>query len=161
MVGLSFGMVIASALSIWKGLSVATGTESPIVVVLSGSMEPGFYRGDLMLLYKNSNSTYTAGDIVVYNLDGKPIPIVHRVMRVHEDSPKDDALILTKGDNNKIDDRGLYPKGMMWLSKDNIVGKVYGTAPYVGMITVVMSDYPQLKAVLIAILGFMVLVNRE
>ena len=161
MVGLSFGMVIASALSIWKGLSVVTRTESPIVVVLSGSMEPGFYRGDLMLLYKDRNATFKAGDIVVYNLDGKAIPIVHRVMRVHEESPADEAQILTKGDNNKIDDRGLYPKGMMWLSKSNIVGKVYGTAPYVGMITVIMSDYPQLKAILIAVLGFMVLVNRE
>ena len=25
--------------------------ESPIVVVLSGSMEPAFYRGDLLFLY--------------------------------------------------------------------------------------------------------------
>jgi signal peptidase len=29
---------------------VVTGSESPIVVVLSGSMEPAFYRGDLLFL---------------------------------------------------------------------------------------------------------------
>ena len=38
------GMIIASALMIWKGLICITGTESPIVVVLTGSMEPGFKR---------------------------------------------------------------------------------------------------------------------
>jgi signal peptidase I len=38
------GMIVTSALIIWKGLMVATGSESPVVVVLSGSMEPGFKR---------------------------------------------------------------------------------------------------------------------
>ena len=41
---LSFGMIVSSALMIWKGLMVGTGSESPIVVVLSGSMEPAFHR---------------------------------------------------------------------------------------------------------------------
>lgn len=38
---LNFAMIVSSALMIWKGLMVMTGCESPIVVVLSGSMEPG------------------------------------------------------------------------------------------------------------------------
>lgn len=37
-------MIVASALIIWKGLVCVTGSESPVVVVLSGSMEPGFKR---------------------------------------------------------------------------------------------------------------------
>lgn len=32
------------ALIIWKGLVCITGSESPVVVVLSESMEPGFRR---------------------------------------------------------------------------------------------------------------------
>lgn len=43
-------MIIATALMIWKGMMVVTGSESPVVVVLSGSMEPSFYRGDLLIL---------------------------------------------------------------------------------------------------------------
>lgn len=31
---LNFGMVVSSALMIWKGLMIVTGSESPIVVVL-------------------------------------------------------------------------------------------------------------------------------
>lgn len=47
---LNFSMIVSSALMIWKGLMVVTGSESPIVVVLSGSMEPAFFRGDLLFL---------------------------------------------------------------------------------------------------------------
>uniref|UniRef100_A0A8C4U954 SEC11 homolog C, signal peptidase complex subunit n=1 Tax=Falco tinnunculus TaxID=100819 RepID=A0A8C4U954_FALTI len=47
---LNFAMIVSSALMIWKGLIVITGSESPIVVVLSGSMEPAFHRGDLLFL---------------------------------------------------------------------------------------------------------------
>ncbi|TYG41996.1 hypothetical protein ES288_D12G221300v1 [Gossypium darwinii] len=41
---ISLGMVISSALIIWKGLICIIGSESPVVVVLSGSMKPGFKR---------------------------------------------------------------------------------------------------------------------
>ncbi|KAJ6308813.1 hypothetical protein OIU76_018409 [Salix suchowensis] len=37
-------MIVTSALIIWKALMCITGSESPVVVVLSGSMEPGFKR---------------------------------------------------------------------------------------------------------------------
>lgn len=66
----------------WKGLSVITDSPSPIVVVLSGSMEPAFQRGDLLLLWnRNLMSETNVGEVVVYNVKGKDIPIVHRVVR--------------------------------------------------------------------------------
>lgn len=37
---LSFGMIVSSALMIWKGLMVVTGSESPIVVVLRSETFP-------------------------------------------------------------------------------------------------------------------------
>ncbi|GAB2302344.1 hypothetical protein Dimus_036358 [Dionaea muscipula] len=40
----TLGMIVTSALIIWKALMCFTGSESPVVVVLSGSMEPGFRR---------------------------------------------------------------------------------------------------------------------
>ena len=39
----SIGLIATAALIIWKTLMLVTGSESPIVVVLSGSMEPGTY----------------------------------------------------------------------------------------------------------------------
>ena len=41
------GLIVTSALIIWKALMCITGSESPVVVVLSGSMEPGFKRVSL------------------------------------------------------------------------------------------------------------------
>ncbi|WVZ88539.1 hypothetical protein U9M48_035054 [Paspalum notatum var. saurae] len=49
---ISIGMVVTSAFIIWKGLMAATGSESPVVVLLSGSMEPDFKRVCYLLLHK-------------------------------------------------------------------------------------------------------------
>lgn len=77
---LNFALVLSTAFMLWKGLSVATDSSSPIVVVLSGSMEPAFQRGDLLFLWNRGMET-DVGEVVVYNVRGKDIPIVHRVIR--------------------------------------------------------------------------------
>ena len=77
---LNFALVLSTAFMLWKGLSVATDSPSPIVVVLSGSMEPAFQRGDLLFLWNRGLDTQI-GEVVVYNVKGKDIPIVHRVVR--------------------------------------------------------------------------------
>ncbi|CAN8013163.1 unnamed protein product [Ixodes persulcatus] len=81
---LNFGMIVSSALMIWKGLMVVTGSGSPIVVVLSGSMEPAFHRGDLLFLTNYKEDPIRVGDIVVFKVEGRDIPIVHRVLKLHE-----------------------------------------------------------------------------
>ena len=65
------------------------------------------------------------GDIIVYEIAGEGIPIVHRVITAQK---KEDGtrIFLTKGDNNPVDDRGLYNKGVTYLTDDMIVGKVGG-----------------------------------
>ena len=82
---LNFALVLSTAFMLWKTLSVVADSPSPIVVVLSGSMEPAFQRGDLLFLW-NRDKTAEVGEIVVYNVKGKNIPIVHRVVRKF-DSP--------------------------------------------------------------------------
>lgn len=77
---LNFALILSTAFMLWKGLSVATNSPSPIVVVLSGSMEPAFQRGDLLFLWNRGVET-GVGEVVVYNVKGKDIPIVHRVVR--------------------------------------------------------------------------------
>lgn len=63
---------------------VVTGSESPIVVVLSGSMEPAFHRGDLLFLTNYKEEPVRVGEIVVFKVEGRDIPIVHRVVKLHE-----------------------------------------------------------------------------
>ena len=77
---LNFALVLSTAFMLWKGLSVVADSSSPIIVVLSGSMEPAFQRGDLLFLWNRGQETQV-GEVVVYNVRGKDIPIVHRVIR--------------------------------------------------------------------------------
>lgn len=157
---LNFGMIVSSALMIWKGLMVVTGSESPIVVVLSGSMEPAFHRGDLLFLTNYQVEPIRVGEIVVFKVEGRDIPIVHRVLKVHE-KENGEVKFLTKGDNNSVDDRGLYAPGQMWLHKKDVVGRARGFVPYVGIVTILMNDYPKFKYFILAMLGIFVLIHRE
>eukprot|EP00162_Nutomonas_longa_P025173 comp9815_c0_seq1/m.11475 comp9815_c0_seq1/g.11475 ORF comp9815_c0_seq1/g.11475 comp9815_c0_seq1/m.11475 type:complete len:180 (-) comp9815_c0_seq1:66-605(-) len=149
-----------SALMIWKGLMIVTNTESPVVVVLSGSMEPQYHRGDLLFLWQDT-SPYVVGEVVVFKLFQRDIPIVHRVIKVHE-KPDGSVEILTKGDNNQVDDTMLYTgPGQRWITQRDIIGRCKGFLPYLGMVTVVMNDYPMLKFALLAGLALFVLSARE
>ena len=57
-------MIVSSALIMWRGIMLVSNTESPMVVVLSGSMEPSMYRGDILVLLKKPD--IEIGDVVVY-----------------------------------------------------------------------------------------------
>lgn len=126
-------MVVCSALMIWRFLMLATLSESPVVVVLSGSMEPGFRRGDILFLDNRDNRPFRTGDIVVFSIDGRSIPIVHRAIKVHERrNDTSEIFVLTKGDNNWADDVGLYAPGQKWLERKHIMGRVIGYLPGLG-----------------------------
>jgi len=61
-----------------------SNSESPavVVVVRCGSTEPAFRRGDILFLWLQSEH-FAVGDIVVFKIDQREIPIVHRVHRVY------------------------------------------------------------------------------
>ena len=98
-------------------------------------MEPAFYRGDLLFLTNPTHESYRTGDITVYKVPGAAIPIVHRVLETHDvpTNPESASVqpqiprqfLLTKGDNNNVDDIDLY-QGLDWLERKHIVGKVRG-----------------------------------
>lgn len=47
-------------------------------------MEPSFYRGDLLFLTNYKDEEIRVGDITVFKVQERPIPIVHRVIKIHE-----------------------------------------------------------------------------
>merc|ERR1719460_3484878 len=104
---LNLALIVFSALMIWKGLMFITKSESPVVVVLSGSMEPAFYRGDILFLNRG-DEPFRVGEVCVFKITGRDIPIVHRILKVHDSPDGKSQDFLTKGDNNNLDDRGLY-----------------------------------------------------
>jgi len=141
---------------------VYTNSESPVVVVLTGSMETAIFRGDILFLDNSYVEPIRIGEIVVFKIDEREIPIVHRVLEVHVDK-KGRQKVLTKGDNNNIDDRsgGIYARGQKWLDRDSIMGRARIYLPKVGVVTILLNDYPYLKFVVLGVMGIFVLTSKE
>ncbi|KAF4976877.1 hypothetical protein FZEAL_6519 [Fusarium zealandicum] len=157
---MNFGLILSTAFMMWKGLSVISDSPSPIVVVLSGSMEPAFQRGDLLFLWNRNVLRETeVGEVVVYNVKDKDIPIVHRVVRKF--GIGETAKLLTKGDNNLSDDTELYATGQDYLVRNDIIGSVVAYMPFVGYVTILLSEHPWLKTVMLGIMGLLVVLQRE
>ncbi|KYK63100.1 signal peptidase, partial [Toxoplasma gondii TgCatPRC2] len=57
--------VLFTALMLWRVLVVYSNSPSPVVVVLSGSMEPALQRGDILFLV-DRGPDLKAGDIIVF-----------------------------------------------------------------------------------------------
>ena len=68
---------------IWY-ISILTQFVMFFIPLHSGSMEPAFHRGDLLFLTNYQEDPIRVGEIVVFKIEGRDIPIVHRVLRLHE-----------------------------------------------------------------------------
>ncbi|MDO8625677.1 MAG: signal peptidase I [Candidatus Diapherotrites archaeon] len=103
-------------------LSVALGTPRFLVTIVSGSMEPALYRGDLLVMQKTNE--YKAGDILVFER-GNDI-IVHRAVR---ETP---SGFQTKGDHNPSVDLG-------FVTADRIYGKSILILPKIGNLNLFLA----------------------
>lgn len=155
----AFALVIGGALFAWRCAGLYLWVDSPIVVVLTGSMEPNFYRGDLLFLY-HSDAPYEPGDIVVYTIGAHKIPIVHRVTNTHTLLDKRQR-VLTKGDNNNHHDHALYDKGVSFLTERHLMARIALQIPYIGVATILINDYPILKYLTILAIALTVIVYRD
>lgn len=79
-------------------------------VVVSGSMEPAFYRGDIVMVQKAdflgisefNPDDVQVGDVVVYDAKWFEQPVIHRVINITEINGT--TMYVIKGDNNKAAD---------------------------------------------------------
>ena len=70
--------------------------------------------------------------------------------------------LLTKGDNNAADDTELYARGQLYLNREeDVIGSVVGFIPFVGYVTILLSEHPWLKQVMLGMMGLMVVLQRE
>lgn len=70
-------------------------------IVLSGSMEPVFYAGDLALVREISPDELNRGDIIAFR-EGNAV-VTHRIMDII--SEEGERRYVTKGDNNNVEDQ--------------------------------------------------------
>ncbi|CCW68507.1 unnamed protein product [Phytomonas sp. Hart1] len=157
--GLMMLMFMSTCLVGWTGLTGLTWCEYSIVAVISGSMEPGYHRGDLLFLSGDFARPVEAGDIVVYRLLSKDIPVVHRVIETHHRADDAREFFLTKGDNNRWDDRFLYTPGMAFVGPEQVIGRVMGKMAYAGYATLMFNGVAFLKWVSVGLIGFLALTS--
>ncbi|WP_279303193.1 signal peptidase I [Methanobrevibacter woesei] len=110
-------------------------------VVVSGSMEPEFYRGDIVVVEKANlfglgiqefdPNDVQVGDIVVYNAEWVDEAVIHRVINITEINGS--TYFVIKGDNNDVPDP-------YYVSPDQITDRVVTWGddpliiPYIGNI---------------------------
>jgi len=131
------GIVIAVVLYLVISLtmSYALKVENPVAVVISGSMEPVYYRGDIIVIKGTDSSNIQVRDIVVYKRPYQDIPIVHRAINIIEE---DGVLyFVTKGDNNTFED-SYYENGkkLPGVPDYAILGKSVMKIPKLGYVTI-------------------------
>lgn len=108
-----------------------TGTERPVVTVISCSMYPEYSIGDVVFVKGASIDSLEEGDVIVFSRgnDREGTPIIHRVIEVEENH------VGTQGDNS---DRQLpYEEE---ISEERIYGKAVFRIPLVGYVNLLGHD---------------------
>lgn len=170
-------ILFVGVFAFWFGLRLAFQTEFPFLAVASGSMEPVFYRGDLIIVQGGLNFTelnaapedaQPPGEVIVFYRPGTSRPtiywpvageahlIVHRAVNKTENNGT--WYFQTKGDNNTGNDS--WYGSETWqgrISEKLLVGKVVGKVPWLGHIPLFMHENTFLAALIIGFL-FVVLI---
>lgn len=111
-------------INLYLGINKAV-THNPVpkvlgfapLIVLSGSMEPAIYPGDVVIIYEQEPEKYKIGDVVTY-LDGQTV-FTHRIVG------EEKGNFILKGDNNNtVDDT---------VAMEQLEGKVLFTVPKIGV----------------------------
>lgn len=114
------------------GIKIYLHTDTPIMVVVSGSMIPTINVNDIIIVKGVNPQTLKVGDIIVFHdprfkigsLCGDGHCIVHRIVEVIRDEvPK----FKTKGDANMMQDPFI-------VDSNHVIGKVILVIPEIGII---------------------------
>ncbi len=106
------------------------------IAVMSGSMEPIFYRGDLVIVKSIKNKEdckkLKLYDIIEYRLDDRVV--LHRIIKIKNNEGK--LTFITKGDNNEIQDE-------LPVDESQVLGKIEFIVKYAGYPSVLLNEYFQ------------------
>ena len=138
-----FGITLGSV----GALRIVLHTDSPLMVVSSGSMIPTLNVGDIIVVRGTDPSTVTVGTIIIFHSPyDYSTPIVHRVIAVDDQGGQE--FFQTKGDNNAVADGWRVPTA-------NLIGVYVAKIPYVGLLSLRLRG--PLGWILIALLVMLII----
>lgn len=118
--------ITAAAIIVVSGLLPRVIGAVPLTV-LSGSMEPAFSPGDLIVSQPVDADTVQTGDIITFQpISGDPTLVTHRVIgfAFGEDGARN---VITQGDANDVPDAAIEP--------DQVMGTMLYSVPYIGYVS--------------------------
>jgi len=136
-------LVLLILMNLYLGINKAV-THNPVpkvfgfspLIVLSGSMEPAIYPGDVVVIHEQAAGKYKVGDVATY-LTGKTA-FTHRIIS------EENGVYTLKGDNNNVADE--------FLTADKFEGKVLFHIPKIGVAIVFFK-----KPIGMAVLGLLLI----
>ena len=144
-------------------------TETPLVVVTSGSMEPVISRGDLLVIEYRDPTDIQAGtiedkkgDIILYDSHGVwenpiPEPVVHRVVGKYLNPEDGKYYFITKGDaNDDTDPPDISNNIEIPVPEDKVIGVVIRIIPEVGKIKLFLDETGSTMPLIIILGGLLV-----
>jgi signal peptidase len=138
-----FGITLGSV----GALRIGLRTDSPLMVVSSGSMIPTLNVGDIIIVRGVDPSTVTTGMIIIFHSPyDYSTPIVHRVIAI--DNEGGQMFFETKGDNNPVADGWRVPAA-------NLIGAYVAKIPYIGLLSLELRG--PLGWILIALLVMLII----
>ncbi|MFX1275946.1 MAG: signal peptidase I [Promethearchaeota archaeon] len=140
--------VLASFIT-FSTLQLSLNTQTPVVVVSSGSMSPTLNEGDMLFVKGVDGSEIQNESIIVFHAiwsSDPSIPVVHRVIGIHNYSGV--LYFETKGDNNEIPDP-------YFVREEFVYGVVIGGIPYIGWIKLIFDRSGLLYIILIIIIFYL------
>lgn len=99
--------------------------------ILTGSMEPKYPPGTLVVSKPVDPKTLQGGDVITFNRPDRPEIITHRIAEINY-TASGQMQIFTKGDNNNSRDPWV-------LHPDNVRGKLWYAIPYLGHANTALS----------------------
>lgn len=120
-------------------------TGSTPYTVLTGSMEPTYSPGTLIVVKPTDATSLGIGDAITFQWEsGKPDVVTHRIISVQY-SAKGELRFTTQGDANRApDERPVVP--------EQIRGKVWYSVPYAGYVNNYITG-KQRSALLVVVVG--------
>ncbi len=116
---LCFALLIGERVIGKKTIPTAFGFAP--LTVLTGSMEPEIYAGDMVIIHRQKD--YAVGDTVTYELAGGNASVTHEIIRTYVEGGV--TYYITKGTNNNAEDP-------LPVAKSQVAGKVVFVIPGLG-----------------------------
>lgn len=117
-------------------------------VIVSGSMQPEYDIGDIVIVKKVEEEDIKKDDVISYR-NGQTV-VTHRVIEENEVNNK--KQFKTKGDNNNTED-------IHEVTIDLIEGKVVGKVSKIGKLSIMLQD--KISIIIIILLFYIYLVRSD